>query len=187
MSTRILLLTIALLLTAAIAPAQTRKIKHRSHSGNPTTFALLLEEDRLGIVSHDWIVEPTYHVQAWVDSIKRKYPTPSTPVGQSGDPALAPNKPEPMIPPQDSLDEATAPAQRPHNQPSPAAKLPAAEPQSSESIDADAQSLQGAAMALVQAPATTGSSSGILIALLLSAIAPTAFLVAAISGKRKVA
>jgi hypothetical protein len=49
---RALSLFIVFLLAAALAlPAQTRKIAHRSHSGKPGTFALLLDDDNFGMYS----------------------------------------------------------------------------------------------------------------------------------------
>lgn len=63
-------LMLALVLVAQVGMAQTRKIGHRSHSGSPATFAMLLEEDHLGAYIPR---EKPYEVEPFIQKVRRHY------------------------------------------------------------------------------------------------------------------
>jgi hypothetical protein len=75
MNARILLLILCLLTVAQLGTAQTRKIGHRSHSGKPATFAMLMDEDHLGgpVLSLPKFRVESYNLRPWVDSVQRHY------------------------------------------------------------------------------------------------------------------
>lgn len=69
------LLLLCLLAFAQMGMAQTRKIGHRSHSGGPMSFAMLMDDDHLGMPSGGFpkFRFETYQLRPWVDSVQRHY------------------------------------------------------------------------------------------------------------------
>ncbi len=68
----LILLGIFSLLLLGSLQAQTRKVGHRSHSGAAATFALLLDEDHLGL-SEPSRRQPNYEVEPFVARIRKHY------------------------------------------------------------------------------------------------------------------
>jgi hypothetical protein len=62
---------------ATIASAQTRKIGHRSHSGSPATFAMMLEDDHLGNPPNSRYMPqvrlPDYRVDPFIARVRKHY------------------------------------------------------------------------------------------------------------------
>jgi hypothetical protein len=77
MNARALSLALVLMLFATIASAQTRKIGHRSHSGSPATFAMMLEDDHLGNPPNSRYMPqmrlPTYYVDPFIVRVRKHY------------------------------------------------------------------------------------------------------------------
>ena len=73
MCARFPLLVLVLMFSLGLQ-AQTRKIAHRSHAGQPNTFAMLLEEDHAGAYNPPptWESE-NYDLEPWVAKIRMHY------------------------------------------------------------------------------------------------------------------
>jgi hypothetical protein len=102
---------------AILCQAQTRKIAHRSHSGQPVTFAFLMEDDHAGAYNpppEDFDLEP------WVAKIKKHYEDQAKKTANEDKKAEASLKTAPVLQPVDSLTPSTQPAPtNPNEQPHP--------------------------------------------------------------------
>lgn len=72
MNVRITFLALTLVLMATLVMGQTRKIHHRSHSGSPMTFAMVMEEDHLGEMRPRMDMA-TYNVEPFVRKVRLHY------------------------------------------------------------------------------------------------------------------
>jgi hypothetical protein len=171
--------------------AQTRKIDHRSHSGAAATYALLMDEDHLGLGN---IKEPNYVVEPFVQRIRKHYekiarqiPDPKVEASTQNEPSVNPVVKDSV--PQQNLQQPAPllpehkPAKKPKSLKS--AALPADIP----SPDFLLQEQIKASKADVAAPEPPRKSGlWMLLGLLAFPIAPGVFLASAIAGrKRKVA
>jgi hypothetical protein len=66
------LLLLSLLSLATLAQAQTRKLAHRSHAGNPNTFAMLMDDDHGGGPVPEKYTE-SWNLDPWVIKIRKHY------------------------------------------------------------------------------------------------------------------
>lgn len=103
------ILLIALLLAGVATQAQTRKLAHRSHAGNPNTFAMLMDDDHGGGPFPEKVQE-VYYLEPWIIKIRKHYEEVAkqngSPVEVKTDPKATPEKSvEPQKAPKDSLQE----------------------------------------------------------------------------------
>ncbi len=108
------------MITACALQAQTRKIGHRSHSGAPETFAMMMGDEHLG----EYIREPTaiYNVDPFVVRVRKYYEeiAKKAPEAKAG-------VPEPVLPkngaaPIDSVRDEPSKSMVPSAQPQPKSK-----------------------------------------------------------------
>jgi hypothetical protein len=118
MNARALSLALVLMLLATIASAQTRKIGHRSHSGSPATFAMMMREDHLGEFSSP---EPIYVVDPFIAKVRRYYeevakrnPQPEVEVKRSEMDSI-PTKPNATNPPAGTSPAPDSPKEKKKN------------------------------------------------------------------------
>lgn len=168
--------------------AQTRKIDHRSHSGAAATFALLMDDDRLGLGN---IREPNYVVEPFVQRIRKHYekiarqiPDPKVEASTQNEPSVNPVVKDSV--PQQNLQQPT-PLLPEHKTPKkPKSLKSAALPADIPSPDFLVQEIVKAGKADVVTQETPRRSGlWMLLGLLAFPVAPGVFLASAIAGKRR--
>jgi hypothetical protein len=188
MNARILLLILSSFLLTQLASAQTRKIGHRSHSGAPATFAMLMDEDHLG--ARMPIVE--YEVEPMIGRIKKHYEYlakhgPST----KAEKPKSPDLPDPvqtadtakgnLLSPTPSIDEPKSPEH-------PKVKKNRKEPQpTATAVPSPDFLVQARPKSSPVAPSNGPSSSNLwmLLGLLAFPIAPGVFFASAVMGRKR--
>ncbi len=187
MKTRGLLLLLPLLMITMAATAQTRKIGHRSHSGSPASFAMLMDDDHLGMPSGGFpkmlpTVSEVYHLEPWIDSLQRHFDANSAGKGQRspGDigPSTVPNDESPAEP--DSTARSKKPNRNNRNQ----KELG----QVNDEVDPDGGSAEAVSLAISTPGIGNGSMGGntlwLLFAFLLFPVAPMVFWLSVIWGNQ---
>jgi hypothetical protein len=88
---RPIFLLLVLIGCVTLAQAQTRKIAHRSHSGAPNTFAMLLDDDHGGNPYPEYKPE-RYNLEPFVQKIRKHYEQVAKHSATPGEPAVQETK-----------------------------------------------------------------------------------------------
>lgn len=135
--------------------AQTRKLAHRSHSGSPSTFALMLEDDHAGAFDPTWRHE-NYDLEPWIAKIRKHYEGQAKKVDQMEsrvDPAPAIEKHD-SLPIRESVPARIPTKSKAKNKKSPAAQI--------QPVDQEPANNSGPIVRfpLARKPSQTASKSG---------------------------
>ncbi len=182
------LLLLALLLLASFAPAQTRKLAHRSHAGNPNTFAMVMDDDHGGGPVPEKTQE-VYYLEPWIIKIRKHYEEVAKQNGNKNevktevktDPKTGPEKPtEPKNVPQDSLQEKSK--QKSKSNAGNAFKSSVPEPEPT-AVVTEVPHIR-LAKAVVGAPSSASGNLWLLAGLIIACVAPCIILISG-GWKRK--
>jgi hypothetical protein len=177
------LLLFATLLMATFGQAQTRKLAHRSHSGSPNTFAMLMDEDHGGGPVPEKIQE-TYYLEPWIIKIRKHYEEVAKQKGpnvevKKDERSQDPSPTEQKATPQDSVPQKTQSKPRTGTQTASSSLLLDAQPTTTSAEEIPRIRL---AKATVAPAHQEGNSIWLLAGIIFACVVPCVFL---LSSRRK--